>query len=94
MSKYNCKINPKENYEYQTIDLNWAKKPIAFCHYYKGYLTEKQIKIHKCEYKKYGFCYQLEPLIDNKYFKFLIDTIFVWLLFLHHYQILLVSLHL
>lgn len=68
MSKYNSKINPKEDYEYQTIDLNWAKKPIAFCHYYKGYLTEKQIKIHKCEYKKYGFCYQLEPLIDNKYF--------------------------
>lgn len=24
MSKYNCKINPKEDYEYQTIDLNWA----------------------------------------------------------------------
>lgn len=68
MSKYNCKINPKEDYEYQTIDYNWAKKPIAFCHYYHGYLTEKQIKIHKCEYKKYGFCHQLEPLIDDEYF--------------------------
>lgn len=38
-------------WEYLCIDGNWTKRPIAFCKSKKGALTEKQIKIHKCDRK-------------------------------------------
>lgn len=66
MSIYQCEV--EEGMEYQTIDSNWTIKPIAYCHYYDGYLTEKQIKVHGCLYKKNGFCKRLEPLDSINFF--------------------------
>ena len=36
-------------YYYQTIDKNFTKsKPVAYCRHYKGYMTVKQLRLHKC----------------------------------------------
>jgi hypothetical protein len=37
---------------YRTIDKNYAKNVVAFCHFHKGYMTVKQLKLHKCISKK------------------------------------------
>ncbi len=38
-------------YWYELIDGNWTRHPAAWCHYHKGYLTEKLMKTHKCKSK-------------------------------------------
>lgn len=35
-------------YEYRTIDGNWTMRPVAYCHYKKGVLTEKLMRTHRC----------------------------------------------
>ena len=42
----------KENWEYLTIDNNWARYPYAFCMVKKRALTWKQMRTHKCKKKK------------------------------------------
>lgn len=40
-------------YEYKTIDKNITKqKPVAYCKTHKYYLTEKQMKLHRCLTRK------------------------------------------
>lgn len=38
----------EEKWEYKTIDGNWTKNPTAYCNYYKGCLTRKLVKVHRC----------------------------------------------
>jgi hypothetical protein len=33
---------------YKSIDGNYVKKPIAYCKVRKKYLTQKQMKVHRC----------------------------------------------
>jgi hypothetical protein len=33
---------------YKSIDHNYVKHPIAYCKAHKGYLTRKQMKVHRC----------------------------------------------
>lgn len=39
----------KEWWEYRTIDGNWTSRPIAYCYYYDGVLTERLEKLHRCK---------------------------------------------
>ena len=34
--------------DYRTIDGNHAKEIIGYCKSHKGYLTEKQLRVHRC----------------------------------------------
>lgn len=33
---------------FQSIDKNMVKSPVAYCKTHKGYLSTKQMKVHKC----------------------------------------------
>lgn len=46
---------------YKTIDKNFTNKPYAYCKSKQGYLTEKLIKVHKCESIK---CMSYERVSD------------------------------
>ena len=48
--------------DYRTIDGNYAKTVIGYCQYYKGYITAKQAKIHRCHLKHGGACPRLQNL--------------------------------
>ena len=39
----------KRDYEYRLIDGNWTYHPTAYCTYYKGFLTQKLSKTHRCK---------------------------------------------
>lgn len=41
---------------YRAIDGNWLKKPVGYCVYHHGYLTEKLVRIHRCHKKHGGTC--------------------------------------
>jgi hypothetical protein len=41
---------------YRAIDGNWLKKPVGYCAYHHGYLTEKLVRIHRCHKKHGGTC--------------------------------------
>ena len=45
-----------ERMEYQTLDGNWTIRPSAYCTYHHRYLTEKQIRLHRCHAKHGGIC--------------------------------------
>lgn len=42
---------PKTKYEYEMIDGNWTRHPVAFCHRYKGVLTRNMMHTHQCSEK-------------------------------------------
>ena len=48
--------------DYYTIDHNYAKTVIGYCQYYKGYITAKQAKVHRCHLKHGGACPRLQNL--------------------------------
>lgn len=48
--------------DYRTIDGNYAKAVIGYCQYYKGYVTAKQAKVHRCHLKHGGACPRLQNL--------------------------------
>ena len=52
-----------DDIEWLTIDGNWTKHPVAYCKWYKGVLTEKLMKVHKCKKKQ---CKRLEYYDFNK----------------------------
>ena len=39
---------PKTKNEYEMIDGNWTKHPVAFCSYYGGALTRNMMHTHRC----------------------------------------------
>lgn len=39
---------PKTENEYQMIDDNWTKHPVAFCWYHRGALTRNMMHTHRC----------------------------------------------
>ena len=41
---------------YRAIDGNWLKKPVGYCAYHHGYLTEKLVRTHRCHKKHGGTC--------------------------------------
>ena len=41
---------------YRAIDGNWLKKPVGYCAYHHGYLTERLMRTHKCHKKHGGTC--------------------------------------
>lgn len=50
--------------EYRSIDGNWIRAPKAmgFCTYHRGYLTEKQVKLHGCRTRHKGICARLRDM--------------------------------
>ena len=48
--------------DYYTIDHNYARAVIGYCQYYKGYITAKQAKVHRCHLKHGGACPRLQNL--------------------------------
>jgi len=52
----------KQVTEYKTIDGNWSQRPVAYCSRYKGYLTEKQMRVHNCQAKHGGECGRLQDM--------------------------------
>ena len=47
---------------YKTIDGNYAKAVRAYCTRYRGYLTDKQMRTHRCQAKHGGACGRLQDL--------------------------------
>ena len=45
-----------ERIEYQTLDGNWTIRPEGYCTYHHRYLTQKQIRLHRCMAKHGGIC--------------------------------------
>ena len=45
-----------ERIEYQTLDGNWTVRPEGYCSYHHRYLTERQIRLHRCMAKHGGIC--------------------------------------
>lgn len=59
--------------EYKVIDGNYTNRnPVGYCSYYKGYLTSKLVKLHKCDKRgckrlcKYDHPYWREEEIKRK----------------------------
>lgn len=59
--------------EYRVIDGNYTNRnPVGYCSYYKGYLTSKLVKLHKCDKRgcgrlcKYDHPYWKEEEIKRK----------------------------
>lgn len=52
---------PEEYWEYKCIDGNWTKRPVAYCTYKKGVLTEGLMKTHRCRERQ---CKRLRDNID------------------------------
>lgn len=48
--------------DYYTIDHNYARAVIGYCQYYKGYVTARQARIHRCHLKHGGVCPRLQNL--------------------------------
>jgi hypothetical protein len=48
--------------DYYTIDHNYARAVIGYCQYYKGYITARQAKVHRCHLKHGGACPRLQNL--------------------------------
>lgn len=51
-NKVNNRGVPKQDFEYELVDGNWSDRPVAYCTYYKGYLTKNQAMRHNCIDKK------------------------------------------
>lgn len=54
-------MNNQEDWEYRLIDNNWTRHPVAYCRWYKAYLTEGLIRTHKCRKKQ---CKRLQEDIE------------------------------
>lgn len=39
---------PKTKYEYEMIDGNWTKHPVAYCTFYRAALTRNMMHTHRC----------------------------------------------
>lgn len=44
---------------YKTIDGNYSKHVIGYCTYHRGYVSERQARVHKCHRKHGGTCGRL-----------------------------------
>lgn len=53
---------PEATQDYRTIDGNYAKAVIGYCTYHRGYVTDKQAKIHRCHRKHGGTCGRLKNM--------------------------------
>ena len=52
----------KQVMEYRAIDGNWILRPIGWCQYHHGYLSEKQMKTHKCMSRHGGVCGRFQTM--------------------------------
>lgn len=57
-----CHEATKEITEYRAIDGNWILRPIGWCQYHHGYLSEKQTKTHKCMSRHGGVCGRFQTM--------------------------------
>ena len=48
--------------EFQTVDGSWCKSPVAWCHRYKAYLSNKQTQLHGCYTRHKGICRRLQAI--------------------------------
>lgn len=58
----------KQVMEYRAIDGNWILRPIGWCQYHHGYLSEKQMKTHKCMSRHGGICGRFQT-VKGEYVK-------------------------
>ena len=47
---------------FRSIDGNWISKPVGYCTYHRGYVSERQAKVHKCHRKHGGTCGRLADM--------------------------------
>ena len=72
---------PHERMEYRTLDGNWSTNVKAYCSYHHRYLTERQIRLHRCMAKHGGICgrYQdmkggyVRKMTQEKYYDRMLD---------------------
>lgn len=48
--------------EYLTLDKNWCLSPAGYCTYHHKYITEKQMKVHRCMVKHGGICHRFRTM--------------------------------
>lgn len=44
---------------FRSIDGNWILRPVGYCTYHRGYVSERQARVHKCHRKHGGTCGRL-----------------------------------
>ena len=47
---------------FRSIDGNWISKPVGYCTYHRGYVSERQARVHKCHRKHGGTCGRLADM--------------------------------
>lgn len=47
---------------YKSIDGNPIKNPVGYCVYHKGYVSDRQAKVHRCFRKHGGTCGRLKDM--------------------------------
>ena len=48
--------------EYLTLDRNWCTTPVGYCSYHRKYITEKQMKLHRCMVRHGGICHRFRTM--------------------------------
>ena len=48
--------------EYLTLDRNWCTAPAGYCSYHRKYITEKQMKLHRCMVRHGGICHRFRTM--------------------------------
>ena len=52
-----------ERIEYLTLDHNWTSRiPKGYCAYHHKYITEKQMRLHRCMAKHGGICHRFKTM--------------------------------
>ena len=62
--------------EYLTLDRNWCTTPVGYCSYHRKYITERQMKLHRCMVRHGGICHRFRTMkggnkrkmVQEKYF--------------------------
>ena len=62
-------------YEYEMIDGNWTVKPTGYCYKYRGYLTDKMAKVHRCKQKRCRLFETFDQHENNKGSAYLPDFV-------------------
>lgn len=47
---------------YKSIDGNPIKNPVGYCMYHKGYVSDRQAKVHRCFRKHGGTCGRMKDM--------------------------------
>lgn len=48
--------------EYLSLDGNWVHEPLGFCSYHHRFITQRQMKLHRCMVRHGGICHRFRTM--------------------------------